>query len=77
MNAQQKVVRKINDGFSEALSERFVGAFSVKVETAWSIFEMRSVTTREDGKQFTPEQHAWIGAFESGYLAAIAKAESN
>ena len=70
MRIAEKINRALDEGFSDALAVAFLAQFGIPVETEWNIFAMRKVTTRIDGKDFLPEQHGWIGAFESGYLAA-------
>ena len=69
--ARKNAYNAINDGFSQALEKAFKEKFSLEVETAFNIFDMRKITTRVDEAPFTQAQHDWIGAFESGYLAAM------
>jgi len=71
----KKIIRKINDGFQEALHIAFKDKFGVALVTWFNIIEMRYVTEREDEQPLTQEQHAFIEAFEKGYLAARQLAE--
>ena len=45
--------------------------FDIEVENNFNIMVMALVTTRVDGVDFTPEQHAWIGAYSQGYGDAM------
>lgn len=67
----EKCHRKINDAFSNKLSEDFREKFQREIETRFSIFSMSLVSTPTDGEEFTPEQHAWVDAYSAGYLAAM------
>ncbi|VEA73384.1 Uncharacterised protein [Serratia rubidaea] len=67
----EKCYRKINDAFSRKLGDDFRAKFQREIETRFSIFSMSLVSSPTDGKDFTPEQHAWVDAYSSGYLAAM------
>ncbi|MCR4310497.1 MAG: hypothetical protein NUW14_10860 [Deltaproteobacteria bacterium] len=64
----------LNDGFSAALEKAFREKFSIEVETVFNIIDMVKVTTRTDENPFTQTQHDWIGAFSTGYRAAMDEA---
>lgn len=53
--------------FREQMREAFARRFNVLIETEYNILAMRLITTRADGQDFTPEQHAWIAGYEAGY----------
>lgn len=67
----EKCYRKINDAFRDKLSEEFYQKFEREISTHFSIFSMSLVTVASDGEDFTPEQHAFIGAYSQGYSAAM------
>jgi len=67
----ERLNRQVNDEFREQLAAKFAERFDgIEVESQFNILSMRLVTERKDGEAFTPEQAAWIAAFEAGYSAA-------
>ncbi len=71
MKKKKDTYQVLNDGFSDALAAAFVEKFEIGIETNWSIIDFSKTTTRLDEKPFTQAQHDWIGAFETGYRAAM------
>jgi hypothetical protein len=67
----EKMARTMNDDFREKLAEAVKEKFGIEVKTEFNIFDMRLITSRVDGEQFTAEQHEWIGAFSEGYTVAL------
>lgn len=67
----EKMARTLNDDFREKLAEAVKEKFGIEVKTESNIFDMRLITSRVDGEQFTTEQHEWIGAFSEGYRVAL------
>ena len=64
--------RTLNDEFRDHLAAAMREKFAVEVETYFDLLgSMRMVTTRADGEPFTPEQHAWLGAWSEGYGCAM------
>jgi hypothetical protein len=66
-----RVMRRLNDEFRDALAAKVREKFAIDVETSWAFLADRIVTERADGEPFTPEQMAYLEAFEAGYLAAM------
>ena len=68
----QRYHSRINDNFKERLKNAFAEKFSgLEIETAFNIFSMQLISERSDGKKFTKEQHAWVGAYSDGYAEAM------
>lgn len=68
MTIKEKIARHLSEVFLERLAAAFRARWGVEVETNLDIFgSMRHVTTRVDGKDFTPEQHAWIATYIQGW----------
>lgn len=66
-----RIYDHLNDHFRDRLVEVMQERFGVEVESRWSIVADRLVTTRADGEDFTPEQHAFLGAYSEGYSDAM------
>jgi hypothetical protein len=65
--------RRLNDEFRDELTDAVRGKFGLEVEHYFDLLGTgRLVTTRTDGEAFTPEQHAFIGAYSEGFAAAMA-----
>lgn len=56
-----------DDGFGMCLDAAFAGKFGVKLETRWNIFDMRLVSSRQDGDALTEEQASFINGFSEGW----------
>lgn len=68
----QKLANTLNEEFREKLTEACREKFGIEVEHRFDFFGSgRLVTTRVDGEDFTPEQHAFIGAYSDGFGAAL------
>lgn len=67
-----KLSDKLNEEFRVRLTDEVAERFGIEVEHRFDFFGSgRLVTTRVDGKEFTPEQHAFIGAYSEGFAAAM------
>lgn len=72
MRKLDKLALAMNDDFRDYLSKAFAERWpSVDIKHEWSFFADRLVTTRVDGEDFTPEQHAFIAAWSDGYGCAL------
>lgn len=73
MKIIDRIKMHLNESFSAKLKEAFEEKFEgVEIDTFWSIFAGRMVTNREDGQEFTPEQHSFIDGFSKAWLDATA-----
>lgn len=67
-SVKEKIGRHLDEAFRECLDAAFRERWGVEVETAFDLLgSFRYVTLRKDGEDFTPEQHAWIGAYTEGW----------
>ena len=71
MRKLEKMARQLNDDFRNHLAREYKTKFGHEIKTEYLFLADRLSTTRVDGDDFTPEQHAWISAFESGYGSAL------
>lgn len=72
MRKLEEMARTLNDDFRDHLADAMRDKFNgLEVETQANIWGMCLVTTRVDGKDFTPEQHAWMEAWSEGYGKAL------
>lgn len=68
MTIKEKIARHLNEVSRDRLASAFRVRWGVEVETNFDILgSMRHITTRVDGEDFTPEQHAWIAAYMQGW----------
>ena len=66
-----KMADELNNEFRVKLAAAVLEKFNIEIEMNFNIMSMRLVTTKKDESDFTPEQHAYIGAFSDGYEAAM------
>jgi hypothetical protein len=72
----ERVWRRLNDAFADRLRDAMDNEFGIEVETTFDLLgSMQHVTFRTDGKDFEPKERAFMAAFETGYLAAMALAK--
>ena len=71
MSKLAKLAQKLNDDFRVIVDGAFFDKFNTKSRTAWSFFQDRVVSVREDGEDLTPEQARWLEAYSDGYAAAM------
>ena len=71
MTKVDKIQRKMNEDFRGLLASKINEKFGIKVETEWSLFTMRLMTTKKDGTKFTRKQLDFIGAYSVGYSDAM------
>lgn len=67
----EKMANKLNDDFRGKIVEAMQAKFGLEVENNFSIFDMRLHTSRVDGEDFTPEQHAYLEAYSTGFGQAM------
>lgn len=72
---RKKIREHINLGFTDALAAAFRGKFELELESSYNIFAMALVSRRVDEKDFTPEQAAFVSAYEAGYTDAMQRLE--
>ena len=61
----------LNEHFREALPKAFLEKFGVEIETGYNFFANTVYSARIDGEDFTPEQAAFVSAYEAGYGEAM------
>ena len=66
----EKCATRVNDEFAARLTAAFAAKFGRVLETHYNIFAMALISQPADGKPFTKEQKAWVGAYDAGYCAA-------
>ena len=72
MTKTEKLARTLNDDFRDHLSDVMREKFDIEVESSFDFLgSMRLITTRVDGKEFTPEQDSWLEAWSEGYGKAM------
>lgn len=72
MRKLDKMANVLHDEFREHLAAAMAAKFDgLEVETHANIWQMRLVTTRADGEDFTPEQMTWMEAWSEGYSKAL------
>jgi len=67
----QKMAKELDTQFRDELARHMRETFDLDVQTHFNLMSMTLVTTRSDGKDFTPEQKAYVQGFENGYLSAM------
>lgn len=71
----EKARRQVNDKFRDHLAVAFKEKFGLEIESEWQGLLSDSggalVSKRKDGQDFTPDQHAFVGAFSEGYGLAL------
>lgn len=71
MKMRDRITRHLNLRFRDELIREMHHRFGIAVESNWSLFAGRLVTTRIDGQDFTPEQHAYLAAWSAGFDRAM------
>jgi hypothetical protein len=66
-----KCATRLNDQFTDKMKAAFLSKFGRELDTTFNIFSMRLVSAPADGEPFTPEQKAWVEAFDTGYSEAM------
>ena len=68
----EKMHNELANSFKQELHAAFQEKYGVALETEFNIFSMQLISTLPDGKDFTPEQHAFIGGYSQGFHRAMA-----
>lgn len=76
MRKLEKMAETLNNDFkhqlAEAMREKYEG---MEVSTHFDFLGSgQYVSVREDGEDFTPEQHAFLAGFSEGYGKALVRA---
>lgn len=61
----------LNEEFRYRLEHEFKVMYGEDITTKWDILSGEIVSTKNNGDGFSPEQHIFLRAFESGYLSAM------
>lgn len=67
----EKLARELNDGFRTDLKAAMLEKFGVEIETGFNFLEGTIYSKTVNGEPFTPEQMAFVKAYEDGYAAAM------
>lgn len=67
----EKCALAVNDQFSDKLKAAFKAKFDRELEIRFNIFAMVHISKPADGEPYTPEQKAWVDAFDAGYGEAL------
>ena len=67
-----KCATALNDRFTDKLKAAFLAKFARELDMNFNIFSMQLISQPADGEPFTPEQKAWVEAFDDGYSEAMA-----
>ena len=67
----EKIKKKLNEDFNDCIDKAFLDKYGIGIETALNFFSMRKVSTRKDGKDFTPEQMAFVNGYSEGFCKAM------
>jgi hypothetical protein len=71
MKKLERIAKTLDDDFRDHLAVAMRDKFGIEVETHYAFLADRLVTTRVGSEDFTPEQHAWLGAWAEGYSTAL------
>lgn len=71
MSKLNNMRRELENAFTDALHQEFRCKFDVELQTEFNIFAMCLISKRTDGKDLTPEQHAFLAGWSTGYGKAI------
>lgn len=71
MKKLEKMLRELNDSFSDELHRDFKKKFSIEIETHFNLMCLNMITKRVDEEDFTVEQKEFISAYETGYMSAM------
>ena len=71
MNKIDKFKRQLNADFRVYLAKKMKDKFGLVIKTEYNFFNMRLVTTKHDGSNFTKQQTMFIAAYSDGYTDAM------
>jgi hypothetical protein len=72
MTIREKLHHQLNDEFRIKLTEVVREKFGIEVDHRFDFWGTGClITTRADEADFTPEQHAFVGAYSEGFSAAM------
>lgn len=66
-----KCASRLNDEFPDLLQSAFEAKFGRPIEISFNMISMDLVSRPSDGSDFTPEEMAWIAAYDLGYGEAL------
>lgn len=71
MTKLDKMRKELENQFRDTLHAAFHEKYGATLTTHFNIFSMQLISEREDGQEFTPEQHAYINGWSDGYSKAV------
>lgn len=70
MRKLDKMAETLNEDFNKFIADAMREQYGIEVETGINL-SFQKVTTRVDGKNFTPTQHAFLAGLSAGYGEAV------
>lgn len=71
MSKLNNMRRELENEFQRALHAAFTAKFGMEIKTEFNLFSMQTISTRVDGQDFTPDEHAYIQGWSEGYGKAV------